>query len=326
VSIYCTYFDNRYLSRGAALIESLREHGDMTPIIVLCLDSITAGELEGLGLNNVSTITLPTLEAEFPQLLDAKSNRSTTEYYFTLTPWLCLYALDSSSAEMVTYLDADLFFYANPEVMFTIIGDSDVAIVPHRFPDEQRWREKFGTYNVGWVSFRSSVSGRICLRWWADSCLDWCLDTPENGRFADQGYLDSFFNVVSADRISVVDHPGVNLAPWNLARHELDMFSDGRLRVDGEDLIFFHFHGLQQNGDRYYLKHAAYKVRTTKLMVDELYRPYILRLRHFEARLNLQPTRNLERRANFASVLQPGRKSLLRMLARIRGDSLTVAS
>lgn len=274
---YCTYFDGRYLSRGLAMIESLRAVGDSSTVVVLALDQAAAAGVRERGGPHVQVIVLADIEAAFPQLLTVRDQRSTMEYLFTMTPWLTRYTMDRvPDAEWATYLDADLWFFSSVDPIYAELASGSVGIVPHRFTPEQAWREQYGHYNVGWVSFRSDLDGRACLDWWADSCLDWCYDRPEDGRFADQGYLNDFSQVV--DSVVVIANPGVDTAPWNLAGHVISVDAGHAPLVDGQPLICYHFHGLSRHGDRFRFKHLTYHARTTPVIRDAIYRPYVTRL------------------------------------------------
>lgn len=214
--VYCTYFDGRYLARGRAMIRSLREVGEPAPVLVLALDSDAASGVA--DLEGVTVITVAQLETAYPTLTSVRATRSDMEYIFTLTPWLTLHALTLvPSGSWATYLDADLYFFSDVQPVYDELAHASVGIVPHRFSRGQRWRLKYGTYNVGWVSFRRDPAGLACLEWWADRCHEWCHDTPTAGRFADQGYLDRFADVTPS--VAVVTNAGVDLAPWNLASH-----------------------------------------------------------------------------------------------------------
>jgi hypothetical protein len=85
--------------------------------------------------------------------------------------------------------DPDLLFWLNDD---NEIESSSVGIIPHRYLSAQSWRLKYGTYDVGFVSFRLNDAGAACADRWAARCLDWCKDKPDTGRFADQGYLNGF--------------------------------------------------------------------------------------------------------------------------------------
>lgn len=319
--VYCTYFDHRYLSRGLSLIASLRRVGDRGAVWVLCLSDRAYEQLNRLDLPGVHPVRLADLEASLPAVAAVKGDRTTAEYYFTWTPWWMQHVLDASpGAEWVTYLDADLWFFAPTDAIYDELAGASVGIVPHRFSPGQEWRLKYGTYNVGWVSFRDDEPGRTCLRWWSERCAEWCKDTPEDGRFADQGYLDSFATVTEG--VCVISNPGANLAPWNLRTHTVDASPTG-VHVDGRELVFFHFHGIDRQGDRFYLKHAPYHVRTTVTLREHLYRPYLLDLLRNEAlACASKDTEGVQRRPSCSAGFTVGRKQLIRAAARLRGDSL----
>src|SRR5205085_694539 len=146
---FCTYFDQNYLSRGLALYRSLEAHCPAFRLFVLCLDDVCYKTLCGLGLPYLTPISLEEFESGDAALAEAKQNRSRVEYYFTCTPSLPLTILDRwREVDILTYLDADLFFFADPEPLFAEMGDRSIAIIGHRYPPGLRARERFGIYNV----------------------------------------------------------------------------------------------------------------------------------------------------------------------------------
>src|SRR5207244_8164736 len=91
---------------------------------------------------------------------------------------------------------------------------------------------------VGWVSFRRDAHALACLHWWRERCLEWCYDRYEDGRFADQKYLDDWPS--RFQRVAVLQHKGANLAPWNLANYTIRANGD-RVLVDEAPPILSHF-------------------------------------------------------------------------------------
>jgi hypothetical protein len=116
-------------------------------------------------------------------------------------------------------------------------------IVPHRFPPWLRhWTELDGIYNGQLVMFRNDERGLAALRWWRERCLEWCYDRREDGKFADQKYLDDW-----PDRfpgVHVLAHPGGGLAPWNARQYALER-RNGALLVEGRPLVFYHYQSLE---------------------------------------------------------------------------------
>lgn len=240
---FCTYFDRHYLARGLTLYRSLSDHAGDFVLWVLCFDDDTYDALSRLNQPNLRPVSLHELEQGDERLLVAKGNRSRIEYYFTCTPSWPLYIMNHApDVDLVTYVDADILFYASPAPIYDELGDDSILIIEHRFPERRRHLATHGRFNVGYLTFRNDTYGRECLEWWRERCLDWCYDRIEDGRFADQGYLsdwpERFRGVV------VLQHKGANVAPWNWSNYRIHI-DHGRPTVDGEPLIFYHFHGFK---------------------------------------------------------------------------------
>jgi len=128
---------------------------------MLCLDSEAYHALTQLQLPEVHPLSLDEFERRDDMLLKAKQNRSLLEYYFTCTPSLLLFVLNQYlEVDRITYVDADLFFYADPEALFEEMGDRSIAIIGHRFSKRLEHLKTLGVYNVGWLSFRRDSYAR----------------------------------------------------------------------------------------------------------------------------------------------------------------------
>ncbi len=248
---FCTYFDYNYLVRGLALYESLARHCRSFRLWVLCMDQKAYDVLGGMCLADMELIRLEDFEHKDDMLRQAKKDRSRIEYYFTCTPSLLLFIFERfPEVELLTYIDADLYFFTDPLSLYKEISGKSIAIIEHRYSVRDRKNAAAGIYNVGWLSFRHDQNAVDCLGWWRRRCNEWCFDRPQAGRFADQKYLDDwpqrFNNVV------VVKDKGANLAVWNIGNYKIYKDAGGLLRVDGHPLVFFHFHGLRHIAGRIY--------------------------------------------------------------------------
>jgi hypothetical protein len=281
--LYCTYCDHRYLPRALALLASMEARGFEGEFWLFCLSDECFRILSLLNLSRIRAVRLSELEAQFPELLAVKPARETIEYYYTCSPAIVAFALARRpDAESVTFLDSDLWFFQSPDRVFDAIGAASVAIIPHNFVPRLRHLERFGRFNLGWVSFRNDAEGVGCLEWWRARCIEWCYGVVDDGRYADQGYLDRFPEL--APHTKILTHKGCNLAPWNIENYEISL-RDGELMVDEQPLLFFHFSGLQK-GERYVFdSHRSYGAQHSRIIRDFIYKPYVQALLDAETTL-----------------------------------------
>jgi hypothetical protein len=287
VNHYCTYFDRGFLPQGLALWGSLRRHDAGAVLWVLALDDATAGVLQGLADPALRPVALADLERDDPALAVAKGNRSKVEYYFTLSPCWPLWLLQRQpEIGAVTYLDADLFFFASPRDWFAGIEASgaSVAITAHRYPPELRVLEKWGRYNVGIQYFKRDERGLAVLADWRQRCLAWCYDRLEPDRFADQKYLETWPERFGP-AVHIVAHPGINAAPWNWSGGRWSLTQAG-LNVDGHALVVFHFAKLRPLGGGVWDSGQLEFAVMPRWLRARIYGPYVQALEEAARRLN----------------------------------------
>lgn len=268
---YCTYFDRNYLPQALALYDSLQKNSSNFMLFTVCLDDDSFQILSLLAYPNITLIRLAEIESKYPELLFAKNNRSKVEYYFTLSPAMPLYIFEVYSPKLLTYLDADLFFYSDPKPIFDEMGSCSIAIIEHKLHDYFSSMLVYGRFNVGWISFRNDEEGMACLKYWNQQCLAWCYKRLENGKFADQKYLDYWPNLYR--NLRIINHKGANVAPWNIGNYNVKKIGDF-IFIDDQVLIFFHFHGLK----KYLLNIYSVGYRITKVNLVsrvEIYNKYI---------------------------------------------------
>ena len=230
--------------------------------------------LSKLSLPHAKLIELKDFERGDEALLVAKKNRSLIEYYFTCTPTLPLYVFDRCpDAQLITYVDADYFFFHDPLAIFEEMGDSSILVIEHRFPERLKKWEDRGIFNVGVLSFRRDQQGLACLQWWRERCIEWCYDRSEDGRFADQKYLDQWPQLFS--KVKVLQQKGAGLAPWNASNYEI-VLSNKQVSVDGDPLVCYHFHGFHQVGRRTYATGInEFDLKPNPVIRRHIYRPYL---------------------------------------------------
>ena len=242
---YCTLFDQNYLVKGLTMIRSLARQSAGFRLHVLCMDDVTHQILGALALPGLVLIRLE--DFEDADLLRVKQERSRAEYCWTCTPCILDYVLrHDPSIDLLTYLDADLMFFAPPEPIFDEVGANSVAIIEHRFSAGFEHYAVNGKYNVQWVTIRRDTSGLETLGWWRDRCIEWCSAVSDGERMGDQKYLDCWTTRFA--NVHVVANIGAGVAPWNFATHQFSSRS-GAVFVDDTPVIFFHFHGYKMLED-----------------------------------------------------------------------------
>jgi len=238
---YCTYFDHRYLPQGLALYSSLANHAAPFQLTALALNEECEKKLINIGFENIKIVSLHSLIKTYPVLETCQKNRSLLELYFTCTPFLIKYEMKNlKKGEAVTYLDSDCFFFSSPESIHENEKSFSIGITPHRFTPSAKNREKYGIYNVGWVTFRNDEIALNCLEYWSQQCADWCYDKLEPERFGDQKYLDTWPKKYK--NVKIHTELGINSATWNIGDKKISK-KNKNILINNDKLIFYHFHG-----------------------------------------------------------------------------------
>ena len=302
--VICTLFDHRYLPRGLCMIRSARRHGFGGDIWVLCLNDECELRMRTLALPGIRTISLGQLEDQIPRLKVAKNNRNIVEYYFTCMSALHTWLFETQPEIGGTmYVDADMQFFDSPESVFDAIGDAPVAVTPHNFLPQNRDKEMFGKFNGGWSAFRRTPEGLSCLKWWLDKSLEWCHDWVEDERYANQKYMNQFPAIAPGTRI--LSQKGFNCAPWNIGNYKLSE-REGRLWVDEEPLVFYHFHSLKRRGIFFEFPDRKYGAQISWFARNRLYRPYVRELLRLERQYGSSPRATRQARADLRSQVAAG--------------------
>ncbi|HAB53968.1 MAG: glycosyl transferase [Ignavibacteria bacterium RIFOXYB2_FULL_35_12] len=274
---FCTLFNTKYLSRGLALYHSLKNVCNDFHLYIFAFDDQTYAILNKLQLPDTTIISLSQFEDK--DLLSVKSGRTITEYCWTATPATIYYVIKNFDVESCTYIDADIYFYLSPKIIFDELGDNSILITEHRFSREYRKEEKLnGRYCVQFITFKNDEYGLGALIWWKNQCINWCYNRIENGKFGDQKYLDDW--TTRFKKVHVLQHLGCGLAGWNISQYKFYKVNDDFYGLEKKsglrfDVVFYHFHYI-----RYYTNG---KLQLGARIISEsakeyFYRPYLKEL------------------------------------------------
>ena len=249
---FVTLFDSHYLPQGLSLYRSLELHGQPFRLWIVALDEACAKALELIKPEFATVISLADLENE--RLLSVKKDRSVGEYCWTLTPFLPQMVFERDPhVQRVTYLDADIYFFAHPSELIGEFAASGkhVLLTEHAFAPEYAENSRFGRFCVQFMTFRNTEIGLRILHWWQDRCIEWCYAYLEDGKFGDQKYLDTWPEIFEDD-VHVLTQTHRTLAPWNVA-----FFSRQTGKVDP---VFYHFHGVRAISSTRVVLYSIYKI------------------------------------------------------------------
>ncbi|MFI4937133.1 MAG: glycosyl transferase [Candidatus Berkiellales bacterium] len=278
---YCTLFNSAYLSRGLALYSSLLQHAKDFHLYIFAFDDIVYQLLLKLQLPHATVISLK--EFETPDLLKIKATRTTTEYCWTCTPSILVHCLEKYALTAVCYLDADLYFWNDPQVLLDEANHDSILLTEHRYTKEYDQADLSGKYCVQFMVFKNDPAGLKALYWWRDACLDWCYNRREQGKFGDQKYLDDWLDRFA--NVKVLTHLGGGVAPWNVQQYQIVEPIKPMLcaKESGEkfNLVFYHFHALKFVGNA--VDFGRYKLSNT--VIKSLYLPYVQQLLKIQSEL-----------------------------------------
>ncbi len=290
---FCTLFDSNYLTRGLALHESLGKVCNEFHLYVIAFNDACFQFLQNENLPNLTPISLAEFEDE--KLLEIKSTRSPAEYCWTCTPSIILYCLKQFNLTSCTYVDADMIFYHDPQLLLNEMGNKSILITAHNYTPEYDQSLRSGKYCVQFMFFKNNKEGLDALTWWRERCIEWCYARVENGKFGDQKYLDDW--PLRFPGVHVAKQPGAGIAPWNIQQyHVISVYGNPAIQLLKENgnhpLIFYHFHGVKfYTNNQVSCCGPAYEiVDQTK---EKLYFPYFKKLMELENLITSRITLNV---------------------------------
>ncbi len=284
---FCTYFDLNYLPYAKLLNKSLLEQKMDFTLFIVCMDYEVFNYLKKDPFLNSVVYSHEELLIFRPELKQINKKRTKSEYFFTCSAQVCDFIFEQNpTLELLNYIDADLYFFNPLKALFDELGDASIGVVEHKFHWTNRSKNKYGRFNVGWISFRNDDDGRKCVTDWSQQCIDWCYQKLDDGKYADQKYLDYWPK--KYNNLKILKHKGANIAIWNIKNYILRL-EKGRIYVDDQPLLFYHFAGLKQI-DSYTFKTnlSSYLVSLKGVLLNDIYKPYLYELSKITSKHNVK--------------------------------------
>ncbi|MDU3549546.1 MAG: hypothetical protein E7F83_19295 [Clostridium sp.] len=247
-SVFCMVVSRTRLIQAIACFLSLYKNMDNFKVYILCVDEKCYEFLKEINSDKIVLLTIAELNRE--DLLAIKASRKLNQYCWTLKPGFIkhIFTLDDS-INKVTYIDSDLFFYQNPNVIFenqpdasVLLSSGEIFLPMYSKEFNQTMQTLTGNFNSGFISFKKDINGLQCVNWWDKMCVDSCTSNPEDNKFGDQKYLDDMpflFN-----NVYEITTQGINIGHWNYLKYKFTVSNDN-VMVNNNKLIFYHFSGFR---------------------------------------------------------------------------------
>ena len=274
---FFTICSRNYLAYALTLQQSLRIHEPDAPFFVYLADE----PLETADAPDAAII--PIGDLGLPDLLDMAFRYTVMEFNTAIKADCFLDLLAKRGFDAAVYIDPDIQVFAPlVEVHNALSGGASAVVTPHllgplpagAIPGELDIL-KSGVFNLGFAAFARTDESLAFISWWASKLHTDCYSAPERGLFVDQRFVD--FAPAYIDRLSILRHPGYNVAYWNTARRRVSEEGD-QFFADGLPLVFFHFSGVVPGNSEVFSKHLGGAPVDVSAVVMSLVRQYLSEL------------------------------------------------
>jgi hypothetical protein len=259
---YCTILARNYLPAALALSESLRRHGDGTPLTVFLTDATQDTELPEVP--GVRWMHPGMLDLAGRTVLELAMSYDLVEFATAVKPLVLRTLLEEH--ERVAYLDPDTYAVGPMEELGPALDASaGIVLTPHYLdpvPPQSEFSEghllHVGAYNLGFCAVDRRAHD--FLAWWWRHLRAECLHDPIAGLFVDQKWVDLGSVLFGGTPLK---HYGYNVTFVNLHERPVARDEAGYVIAGTTDrLRLYHFHAFDpRNPDklttRFDLAHGA---------------------------------------------------------------------
>lgn len=261
-----TICSNNYLAQAIVLGNSVKEHNPNYNFLIFLCDK------KDLRIN-YEDISHEIIELEIvePNITELAKKYNIIELNTAVKPTVFKY-LFKKGIEKAIYLDPDIYVFQSLAILSNDLDKYSILLTPHilspinwdnKTPTEHSFLN-YGTYNLGFIGLRNDKNADEFLDWWKSHTYNSGYIKPQHGIFVDQlpiNLVPIFFNGVE-----VYNHPGLNMAPWNLHERELSIVNNEIKVNKSHSLIFYHFSSHKFN--KIELPEHYYNRYTLKQRVD----------------------------------------------------------
>jgi hypothetical protein len=243
MNIVFTICSANYLSAALSLKESFEKHNVDLFFVVLTDKS----PIDKKANNIIEVEEIGIAKETFDTLLD---EYNIIEFNTAIKPFAFTYFNKTYTPDKIMYLDPDILVFDSLNLIWKSIDDNDFAITPHILspdisPDLYHLllaSINTGVFNLGFIAICMNERTVEILKWWQKHLTTYGHNRITKGEFYDQKVMNLL--PVFSDRVSILKHPGMNIAEWNFHERQLTT-EDGKYYSNNQPVIFFHFSGIK---------------------------------------------------------------------------------
>jgi len=232
------------------------------------MDDESYSLLKAMNLEHMFPVKLNDIMTE--ELIEVQKRTTKGQFCWVCQPIICQYILDKFKADIVTYLEADSLFFADPEILLNELGNYSVSLVPHNYAPGFDNKETAGEFCVQFNAFRNDELSAKVLNYWKENCFKYSKQNLT--LYPGQTCLDNWTTLFEG--VKSLSNPGAGVAPWNVSQYSV-LIKNNQLCVDDSPIVFYHFHqyGRYQDGD-----HELGNYPFSKDVIKLIYGKYIAEL------------------------------------------------
>lgn len=286
----CAVMTKNFLAQARVLAQSVRRYNPDLEILVFLAD-----RLEGYFDPSKEIFKLVQLhELENQQMISEMSfYYMPYEFCGAIRPHIHDYIMKAGFEKWI-YFDTDMMVFGSLEPVFEELEKADILLTLHintASTDELMIRKQelpmlvCGSYNSGFTALKNSENTKKFIDWWRIRLRKFCFCEFGSGQFGDQVWFNHAHAHLSG--VKTFTHPGMNVAYWNFHERPLRMDDSGKITVNGEPLLAFHFSGWIFENPENVSKHMTLYDRYTNpawRYISELYKKRLIENGYLESK------------------------------------------
>jgi hypothetical protein len=243
----CTIVSLNYIPYARALCKSFLKFYPDCRFYVLLVDKVP----EGLDLSHEDFELVLVEDLGIPDFKAVAFKFGILELNTNVKPTFLLRLFEMGIDKLI-YLDPDILIYSSLDLIYDALDGNGIVLTPHSLSpdDEVPYNEALllvnGVFNLGFIAVSNTSETNRFLGWWEDRCLAFGYNERWSGLFVDQKWI-SLVPCFYAS-VKILKHPGCNIAYWNLHERKLEATGISWVVNGTEELVFFHFSGVEVDG------------------------------------------------------------------------------